>query len=346
MRPGWTDEHQKRHFQDEQSRARMTVGMPLHIATKDGLKEVGTMPYFPPQQLGSVESHRGISDRHNESVFNFLHSKFRILSLVEGLFDIAKREGESDVSATLMWSHYADQFQGVCLALDSDQIDNGICKGGFQVEYKPERQCLPPSYYDCWQSLSQAKNEGTYQLDAASGLVLTAAQRAEREQQHFLNMLTHKSPGWSYEHEVRMIYEFPNFEKSTNYRKMEFACEVCHQKNIPSEQCTHAFYRDGVYLPVDAIRAVIFGIDSSMEVVRQIFEILSLSQYSHVECYWSCLHSDKYQVQYVKGDRSYIEFMQEERVRQTAYAKKHVYADGESPKLRPARKGVNYVPRK
>lgn len=346
MRPGWTDEHQKRHFQDEQLRSQMAVGMPLHIATNDGLKPVGTMPYFPPQQLGSVESHRGIADQYNSLVFGFLHSKFRILSLVEDLFEITNGEGESDVQATLMWSHYANQFQGVCLALDTTQFDNGIRGGGFQIQYPPERQNLPPSYYDCWQPLSQMNNESTHQLDTASGLLLTPAQRAEREQQHFLNLLTHKSPGWSYEHEVRMIYEFPIFLGSKNYRKREFVCEACHQKKTPIEQCVHASYRDGVYLPAEAIRAVIFGTDSSMETVRRIFEILSKPEFSKVECYWSCYHSDKYKVQYVKGDHSYINFMQEERARAIAYAKNHLYADGESVKLRPSRKGINYLPQK
>jgi hypothetical protein len=346
MRPGWTDEHQKRHFQDEQLRSQMAVGMPLHIATGDGLKPVGTMPYFPPQQLGPVESHRGISDQHNSLVFGFLHSKFRILSLVDDLFDIANGEGESDVQATLMWSHYADQFQGVCLALDTTQFDNGISEGGFQVKYPPERQNLPPSYYDCWQSLSQVNNESAHQLDAASGLLLTTAQRAERERQHFLNLLTHKSPGWEYEHEIRMIYDLPNFLASENYRKKEFVCEVCLQKKLPVEQCSHAFYRDGVYLPTEAIRAVIFGTDSSMETVQQIFEILSMAQYSHVECYWSCLHSDKYNVQYVKGKHDYIKFMQEDRAEKIAYAKEHLYHDGTSLRWRPARKGINYLPQK
>ena len=329
MRPGWTDEHQKRHFQDEQLRSQMTAGMPLHVATVDGLKPVGAMPYFVPQQLGPVESHRGISDRHNSLVFDLLHSRFRILSLVDGLFDLTNGEGESDIQATLMWSHYADQFQGVCLALDTAQFDNGIYEGGFRVEYPPERQNLPPSYYDCWQSLSQTNKGGAYQSDPASGLHLTASQRAERERQHFLNLLTHKSPGWSYEREVRMIYEFPSFAKSTNYQKLEFVCEVCHQKKLLIEQCAHASYRDGVYLPAEAIRAVIFGVDASMETVRQIFEILSGSQYSHVQCYWSCLHSDKYKVQYVKGDNKYINSMQEERARDIANAKKHLWAEGD-----------------
>lgn len=342
MRPAWTDEHQKRHFQDEQLRSQMAVGMPLHIATGDGLKPVGTMPYFPPQQLGPVESHRGISDQHNSLVFGFLHSKFRILSLVDGLFDLASEEGESDTHATLMWSHYADQFQGVCLALDTANFDNGIREGGFAVKYPPERQSLPPSHYDCWQSLLQTDGS-MHQRDPASGLYLTTAQRAEREQQYFLNLLTHKSPGWEYEREVRMIYDFPNFAASKNYRKKEFVCEMCHHRKLPIEQCAHASYRDGVHLPAEAIRAVIFGMDSSIDTVKQIFETLSAPQYSQVQYYWSCLHSDKYKVQYVKGDHAYISFMQEERAREVAYAKGHLHNDGGSVKVRLARKGINYL---
>lgn len=347
MRPGWTDEHQKRHFQDVELRNQMATGKPIHIAVGEGkLKQAGTMPYLPSQQLGPVESHRGISDRHNSQVFNFLHAKFRILSLVGDLFDLAKEDGESDVHTTLMWSHYADQFQGVCLALDSAYFDNGIREGGFSVKYPPERQNLPPSYYDCWQSLLQTSHESVYQPDAASGLHLTAKQRTEREEQHFLNLLTNKSPGWEYEREVRMVYNLPSFITSKSYRKMEFVCEICHKKELPIEQCTHASYRDGVNLPAEAIRAVIFGTDSSMDTVQQVFEILSAPQYSQVQYYWSCLHSDKYKVQYVKGDPEYISFMQEERARDVANAKGHVYANGESSKWRPARKGINYLPKK
>jgi hypothetical protein len=111
-------------------------------------------------------------------------------------------------------------------------------------------------------------------------------------------------------------------------------------------QCAHASYRDGVHLPAEAIRAVIFGMDSSIDTVKQIFETLSAPQYSQVQYYWSCLHSDKYKVQYVKGDHAYISFMQEERAREVAYAKGHLHNDGGSVKVRLARKGINYLPLK
>lgn len=347
MRPAWTDQHEQRHFQDEQLRSQKMAGMPIQVAVGEGkLKQAGTMPYFPPQKLGPVESHRGTSDLHNTQVFDKLHSKFRVLSLVGDLFDIAKGEGESDVPATLMWAHYADKFQGVCLALDTAHFDNGIHEGGFLVKYPPERQSLPPSYYDCWQSLPQIREESVHQLDAASGLHLTAAQRAEREYQHYLNLLTHKSPGWEYEHEVRMIYDFPKLSGSKNYKRIDFECESCRQKQIPVEQCAHPFYHDAIVLPPEAVRAVIFGVDCSIKAVQHILKVLSDSKYGHVQRYWSCLHSDKYVVQYMKDDHDYISFMQGHRAHDIADAKKHRCFDGESSKWWPAPKGVNYLPQK
>ena len=77
---------------------------------------------------------------------------------------------------------------------------------------------------------------------------------------------------------------------------------------------------------------------------KQVLDILSGSQYSQVELYWSALHSAKYAVQYVKGDRKYIEFIQEHRARDVAYAKGHVYRKGDSLELRGSRKGMNYRP--
>lgn len=347
MRPAWTDQHQQRHFQDELLGRQMTAGMPIHVVVDEGkLKQAGTMPYIPPQQLDPVESHRGIADGHNAQVFDELHSKFRILSLVGNLFDLTKQEGESDVHATLMWSHYADQFQGVCLALDPANFDNGIREGGFKVKYPPERQSLPPSHYDCWQSLSQTIAGSGHQQDPASGLYLTSAERAEHEQKHFLNLLTHKSPGWEYEQEVRMIYDFPEFAVAKNYRRITFACEACRQKGLSVEQCERASYRDAVHLPAGAIRAVIFGADCCMDTVKQICSALSAPSYSHVQAYWSCLHSAKYKVQYVKGAHDYISSIQEELARTVANAKRHLYVEGESLKLRPAGKGINYIPQK
>lgn len=344
MRPAWTGEHERRFYQDQLTRSKMIAGLPVMAAVKGGkLKPAGAMPYISPQPPSTVEHQHGTSDGHNAGPFQVLHSQFRVLSLVGDLFDLGKGEGESDIHAILMWSHYADQFQGVCLALDPSHFHNGIRASGYPVVYRPERQSLPPSYYDCWQSLALGNSGSLYQTDQESGLVLKPADRAELDRHRYLNLLTHKSPAWGYEHEVRMIYDLPSLAGSSHYRKIEFPCETCSRKKLSAAQCKHALYRDAIHLPPEAIRAVIFGTDCPMDIVRQVLTILSGTQYSNVQLYWSSLHSARYAVQYLKSDPTYIKFIQEHRAKDLAYAKHHVYRKGESIELRSSRKGVNYL---
>lgn len=161
MRPAWTEEHEKRFLQDQQMGSNLTAGFPVMVAMEGGkLKPAGIMPYIPPRKPSPVDSQRGTSDMYNAGPFRFLHSQYRVFSLVGDLFDLAMEEGESDFHAILMWSHYADEFQEVCLALDTAHFDNGVREGGYQVTYPPERQSLPPSYYDCYQSLHSPTSGG------------------------------------------------------------------------------------------------------------------------------------------------------------------------------------------
>jgi hypothetical protein len=91
-----------------------------------------------------VEAQRGIADHLNQQTFEALHRHFRVLSLVADLFPtvgdggVLPDDAESGEDATLMWSHYADQFQGVCLVLNPTAFDNGIKAGGITVQYPAE----------------------------------------------------------------------------------------------------------------------------------------------------------------------------------------------------------------
>src|SRR5260370_3554696 len=97
MRPAWTDAHENRFVQDQQMRSNLSAGMPVMGAFAGGkLRQIGTMPYIPPERPLPVESQRGISDLHNSKVFEVLHSQYRVLSLVGDLFDLEKETSESD----------------------------------------------------------------------------------------------------------------------------------------------------------------------------------------------------------------------------------------------------------
>lgn len=344
MRPAWTDAHQERHRQNEQRRNELMSGAPLFVALKGGkMARAGTMPPIPLEPQVDVENQRGIADMHNEIVFSILHQEFRLLCLVGSLFDLGGSGGDSDEQATLMWSHYADQFQGICLALDPACFNNGIQPGGFSVRYDKERQSLPPSFYDTFLAHDvQGSGVPGRQRDVETGLLLTPEEQIELTRHRFIDLLTHKSPAWEYEREVRMIYEIGHQRQSPDYRPVRFACETCKQKGVPVEKCEKPCYRDAIHLPPEAISAVIFGADSMLSTVQNVFSILDAPRYRHVEVYWSCLHSARYAVQYVRGDRSYIESLHEHQTRQIAMAKRHVWRDADGLKMRPSPKGVNY----
>ena len=132
MRPAWTDAHAQRHHDDRELRNKMTAGMPLFAAMNDGTAQrIGTMPMHKEQPVVSVEHQLGIADMHNEQVFRLLHEHYRVLSFSTGILDLDKSHDVSDESTTLTWAHYAESFQGVCLAFDSTKFENGIKMGGF-----------------------------------------------------------------------------------------------------------------------------------------------------------------------------------------------------------------------
>jgi len=286
MRPGWTDNHEQRFAADQHLRSKLTAGSPACVVlANDMLHPIGRMPFLDPQPPTPVESHRGIADRHNSQIFRCLHLRFRILSLVSHLFDLSEGQGESDEQSALMWSHYADHFQGVCFALDPTRFDNGMRTGGFPVQYVAERKSLPASFYDCWRSLASPTCGTGHHFDPATNLYLTPGERSDSEKRHFLDLLVHKSPTWHYEHEIRMIYDLRTLVSSPFYRTITIPCEVCSRKERPAPECGHACYRDAIHLQPDAVRAVIFGADCPLQVVQRVFEVLSAEAYRHVETY-------------------------------------------------------------
>jgi len=287
---------------------------------------------------------------HNGRVFCLLHEHYRILSFSTGILDLEKTHADSDEKTTLLWSHYADSFQGVCLVFDSTQFENGLKPGGFRVDYSPVRTGLPPSFYDVYLNLTAdiAEFGGVrFKGDAESGLLLMEHNREEKIHEQLVKFLTQKSPAWEYEQEARMIYELKVIQASSSYTQPRFACERCRKAKKTPEQCKNATSRDAIRLPAEAIRAVIFGTDTSKADVAEILALLDTPDYSHVGIYWSSLHSDRYVLQYNrddrKGDERYSLFIQEYRAKQVAEAKSHIRFTKAGTQYITAKKAVNYL---
>lgn len=343
MRPAWTTTHEKRFHANQLNRSEMTTGMPLLLCTEAGLVDSGQLlPAIEADPLIDVEQQRGISDSHNAVVFRHLHAKYRILSFVSGLMPEEQPEFEAEKS-TLMWSHYADQFQGVCVALDPDEFYNGIEPGGYSVNYAPDRCALPSEDYDTFLKVfcPQPLKTGNV-VDPSTGLELTPAQKAALDQHRFIDILTHKSRAWKYEHEVRMIYDLAELKRCGHHKDIWQSCPRCKLLEVAHDACADKRHKDAVIIPANAVRAVIFGNDCLADATAEILDVLADQRYQHVELYWCSLHSDKYMVQYNRRDADYIRFIQKHRAEEMASAKGHVRDGDNGTEVKVSPKGVNY----
>ena len=326
MRPAWTADHEHRRYLNEQKRDKLMALAPHET-----------------QMPMDVKSQRGIADGLLGPAFEILHERFRVLSLVGGLFALAGNDGESDEQSTLMWSHYADQFQGVCLALDSASFENGIQKGGYDVQYdSPDRRSLPPSFYDTYLSLGSSDNLAGFDFDPEADLSVPKTHKEEMLRKSFIDLLTFKSPVWRYEQEVRMLYEHFDKLKSPSYRRRVFACATCRQHGQPPEKCKQTSYRDAVYLPPKAILAVVFGADCPSEDVERLLTILATDPFKSVKLYWSALHSERYALHYIRADAKDIRSFYEGRDELVAQAKGHFVQDRDQTIRLPSKKTVTY----
>jgi Protein of unknown function (DUF2971) len=241
MRPGWGEDHERQSEANESER----LG---YLKSSGGLS-----PDCQPFTNGPLDQQVRIADGQNGSIFKELHSVYRVLSFVErqASLELLPQNPEHEL---LMWAHYADKFQGVCIELDEGQFYNGFLKSGFRVTYNKERHALPPSFYDIWSS-----------------------QPAQFRRDHFVNILTNKSPIWAYENERRMIYDLSELRDSNNYIQVKSKCKSCRDKGRTEESCTSIESNDAVKIPAASVKSVIFGTDCTATKANRILQILAQS---------------------------------------------------------------------
>ncbi|MES2595585.1 MAG: DUF2971 domain-containing protein [Verrucomicrobiota bacterium] len=344
MRPAWTSEHELRQFQNEDLKNRILGGTNLLICTEKGAVDSGqTMLYRPASPPQDVELQRGIADSNNKGVFEQLHAKLRVLSLVPNILEAEESSVQREENATLMWAHYGDQFQGMCIALDPAKFFNGVQAHGYEVSYGEERRTLPVEHYDSILKLMAARPIQTGNVvDPSSGLELPWALAAHLRRQRFIDILIHKSPAWKYEQEIRMIYDLEELITTSEYRQVWLACQNCGAKNLRANDCEHPTFRDAVAIPAEAVQAVIFGTDCQISSTNEALRVLAEPRYQHVKLYWSSLHSSRYVVQYNEDTPEYVRFMQSQMALDVGQAKGHEFWHNGQLKVRVAAKGINY----
>lgn len=295
------------------------------ICTKEGLKPGGVMPKLAPKPEMKVQDMWGFADDYNRVVMEFLHKRFRILSLVRRVLDVEKDYYDSRTEDLLLWAHYADMYQGVAILLDPYKMNSGIkpCKErpGWPVLYTNERLALPVWFYDCLDGLRDPSQIPDELHNEVSGRIIT--------------LIRTKSLNWRYERETRLIYD--------TERLLPKDGPECRERNNPMEKCQHRLAFDVVKLPTEAIAAVIFGPECPIEYVEPITAILREDRYKATKLYRSVFHDQDYRLQYMRSNPDDIETFQRTHTGRVAMSKGNVKASATGftmPKFA-ARKGVN-----
>ena len=308
MRPAWTNIDETYARESRNALVRAAKGAPLFMDTGDGVQQVGSFPTLEDEPEVDVDNQYGVADMHLSRIFSFLHKRLRILSWVSGLFDVDEDSSFSDDKATLMWAHYADSFQGACIAVDPGFVNNGLNAGGYAVSYDEERKGFP------------------FHLESIA-------------LEYFVQFLTAKSPAWDYEKEVRFIYDLNDLKPENGRLMPGFVCDACEKRGVPLAQCKTPHYRDAIRLPPEAVKAVIFGVDTHPSDVEKILNLMGQERYKEVKTFWSSYHSERYRIQYCQGTPVDIKKYQEMRNRDFNVAKGHKIFDGQAYKYFSERKG-------
>lgn len=326
MRPAWTQEHEDRYRDHQNHRNRMMEGLPIIPATNDGqIHTIGHMPAQPELETVSVDNQYGTADIHNEQIFRVMFENFRVLSFATHVCDITLTHTESAPELTLMWSHYADMFQGACVVFDSDKLPQGNKDGGHQVTYGENRKSLPADYYDTYLQ-ADCFEHGGIPWSTCGGIAVPKASQNDILKDRFMKILTAKSPAWKYEDEWRLIYEMSD----SSIGQHLLPCDVCNANENDAEKCEEPYYRDKISFPPDSVVAVLFGVDISHNDTQDLLTTLSQEHYSHVSLFFSGIDSEKYAVKYSKQDPEYISKMQKIRSENFNKAKRHsrLHKDG------------------
>lgn len=194
---------------------------------------------------------------------------------------------------------------------------------------------MPPECYAAFKRLGQDRSKAAVQA------------RHDLLYKSYIEILTRKSPLWSYEREIRMIYERDNRKPLSDFDTVDLPCPICVNAGRPKDQCKHTCFRDTIKMPEEAILGVVFGADCPAEYGEPILKILEDLRYSHVKRYRSELHAKEYRMQYMEYDTESLRLALERHSQRIGLAKHH-YRLEKGVLVMPhygARKTVNFIPK-
>jgi hypothetical protein len=228
-----------------------------------------------------VENATGFAEQINQRFRDALSKKYRVLCL------------STDPHSVLMWAHYCGSHQGLVLGLDPSigGFPTGINENGFAIDYPRDqaRVKLPLPFYrgisvETYDIRGNISNDPNELVECGGGVCISFSQYRRLFDEASLNCLTTKASEWTYEKEVRHIYEL-----------------VQHGSQLRQEEDRYF-----VPIPPAALREIILGWNATFNLADQVIQLLKQGRLGSPRLFYATCHPFRYEVQKHEAEPGYL----------------------------------------
>jgi hypothetical protein len=228
-----------------------------------------------------TENAVGFGEELNKRFRDELGRRFRVLCLSKTSKNV------------LMWGHYTRSYRGIVIGLDTDhpEFPKGLKPGGFDIRYSPDRirTKLPLAYYQSphvenYNLLGNIVNSPDQLVENDGGLLIPFREYRRRVENATITALKTKAKDWSYEQEIRFIYELPG-----------------HLSQLVQEDNLNL-----IPIPPDALREIVVGFRAGARMVTDLVQLYREGKIGKPKLLYSTCHPNRYEVQAHEADDKYL----------------------------------------
>jgi hypothetical protein len=268
VRP-WFDQERHAYYARAHEQFYQRLGLGSSLTAEGTLAEV------------PVENVVGFGDTLNRRFREELGKRFRILCM------------SANRNNVLMWGHYTRSYQGAVIGIDVDDLTFpvGTQRKGFAIDYLRDRSQtrLPLAYYqfppvEKHDLRGELVNDPNEEVITDGGLIIPFSTYHQQVEDAYLRAITTKAASWSYEEEIRFIYELPTH----------------------SDQLRSANGLSLVAIPSSAIREIIIGFNATIPMVEGIVSLFGRGAFGSAQLHYTTCHPHLFEVQAHETDSDYL----------------------------------------
>ena len=227
------------------------------------------------------ENAAGFAEEFNQRFRRYLSMRFRVLCLCK------------TPASAVMWAHYGDSHKGITVGVETEGtgLHHGLKPMGFEINYTKTRDGvkLPLAFYQT-PSVEEygpgftIVNNPNQLVQSDGGIVIPFSEYRRQVEEIGLLAIQTKYLDWSYEQEVRFIYQLP--EQSDQLRR---------ENNL-----------DFVQIPAKALREITFGYNAPFSLVERIIGWFKAGKLGGPKLFFAECHPFLHEVHRFEANADYL----------------------------------------